>query len=151
MKCPNPDCPSDASQVKDSRPAENSSAIRRRRVCRACGTRFTTYERVQLRVMMVKKKSGQRVPFDRDKLAMSIIVAMRKRPFSKEDLERIVAKVQRRLEERAESEIRTSVIGDMVLEELEQLDQVAFVRFASVYRNFEDVRDFARSIEGIGN
>ncbi len=149
MKCPL--CANEVTQVKDSRPAEDGAAVRRRRECSNCSGRFTTYERIQLRVMMVVKKSGDRVPFDRDKLAESIFVAMRKRPFSQEQLEQLVAQIQRNLESFGEREIPSSAVGEMVLEALSQLDDVAFVRFASVYRNFDGTRDFAKFIEGIGD
>ena len=147
MKCPL--CANLVTQVKDSRPAEDGASVRRRRECSRCGGRFTTYERIQLRVMMVVKKSGDRVPFDRDKLAQSIFVAMRKRPFSQESLEHLVAGIQRDLENLGEREIPTSVVGEMVMNALSGLDDVAFVRFASVYRNFHDARDFAQFIDRI--
>ncbi len=136
-------------QVKDSRPAEDGVAVRRRRECTRCGMRFTTYERLQLRVMMIIKKSGERVPFNRDKLAGSILVAMRKRPFSEDQLDHLVADVQRQLERLGEREVHSSVVGEMVLSALSSVDDVAFVRFASVYRNFDNARDFAKFIEGI--
>ena len=136
-------------QVKDSRPAEDGAAVRRRRECTRCGVRFTTYERLQLRVMMIIKKSGERVPFNRDKLAGSILVAMRKRPFSEDQLDHLVADIQRQLERLGEREVQSSVVGEMVLSALSSVDDVAFVRFASVYRNFDNARDFAKFIEGI--
>ncbi len=147
MKCPA--CKSDMTQVKDSRPAEDGVAVRRRRECTRCGVRFTTYERLQLRVMMIIKKSGERVPFNRDKLAGSILVAMRKRPFSEDQLDHLVADIQRQLEHLGEREVHSSVVGEMVLSALSSVDDVAFVRFASVYRNFDNARDFAKFIEGI--
>ena len=147
MKCPA--CKSDMTQVKDSRPAEDGGAVRRRRECTHCGVRFTTYERLQLRVMMIIKKSGERVPFNRDKLAGSILVAMRKRPFSEDQLDHLVADIQRQLEHLGEREVHSSVVGEMVLSALSRVDDVAFVRFASVYRNFDNARDFAKFIEGI--
>ena len=147
MKCPA--CKSDMTQVKDSRPAEDGVAVRRRRECTRCGVRFTTYERLQLRVMMIIKKSGERVPFNRDKLAGSILVAMRKRPFSEDQLDHLVADIQRQLEHLGEREVQSSVVGEMVLSALSSVDDVAFVRFASVYRNFDNARDFAKFIEGI--
>ncbi len=147
MKCPA--CKSDTTQVKDSRPAEDGAAVRRRRECTICGVRFTTYERLQLRVMMIIKKSGERVPFNRDKLAGSILVAMRKRPFSEDQLDHLVADIQRQLERLGEREVHSSVVGEMVLSALSRVDDVAFVRFASVYRNFDNARDFAKFIEGI--
>ena len=147
MKCPA--CKSDMTQVKDSRPAEDGVAVRRRRECTRCGVRFTTYERLQLRVMMIIKKSGERVPFNRDKLAGSILVAMRKRPFSEDQLDHLVADIQRQLEHLGEREVQSSVVGEMVLSALSSVDDVAFVLFASVYRNFDNARDFAKFIEGI--
>ena len=147
MKCPT--CRSELTQVKDSRPAEDGTAVRRRRECNLCGMRFTTYERLQLRVMMIIKRSGERVPFNRDKLASSILVAMRKRPFSGEQLDHLVADIQSQLERRGEREVHSSVVGEMVLSSLSGLDDVAFVRFASVYRNFDDAHDFAKFIEDI--
>ena len=116
MKCPA--CRSDMTQVKDSRPAEDGAAVRRRRECTRCGVRFTTYERLQLRVMMIIKKSGERVPFNRDKLAGSILVAMRKRPFSEDQLDHLVADIQRQLERLGEREVQSSVVGEMVLSAL---------------------------------
>ncbi len=147
MKCPA--CKSDKTQVKDSRPAEDGVAVRRRRECSDCGVRFTTYERLQLRVMMIIKRSGERVPFNREKLAGSILVAMRKRPFTEEQLDHLVAEVQHQLERRGEREIHSTVVGEMVLSALSSVDDVAFVRFASVYRNFDNAKDFAKLIEGI--
>lgn len=140
MRCPY--CGSLDTQVKDSRPTEDASAIRRRRVCPDCAGRFTTFERVQLRELTVVKRSGRRVPFDRDKLARSIQVALRKRPVDSERVERLVSGLVRRLESMGESEISSETIGELVMESLKQLDDVAYVRFASVYRNFREARDF---------
>jgi len=140
MRCPF--CGHDDTQVKDSRPTDDNAAIRRRRFCPSCGSRFTTFERVQLRDLTVVKKSGKRVPFDRDKLAKSIQVATRKRPIDSERIERIVSAIVRRLESTGESEITSDQIGEQVMEALYALDPVAYVRFASVYRNFREVRDF---------
>ncbi len=140
MRCPF--CGSDETQVKDSRPTEDSTAIRRRRHCLGCGSRFTTFERVQLRDLTVIKKSGARAPFERDKLARSINVALRKRPVEPERIERIVNGIQRRLENSGEPEISSDTIGEMVMDALASLDQVAYVRFASVYRNFREAKDF---------
>ncbi len=148
MRCPF--CGNDDTQVKDSRPTEDNSAIRRRRFCTACGQRFTTFERVQIRELMVVKKNGQRVPFDRDKLARSIDIAVRKRPVSPEQVERIVNAIHRRLETSGESEIPTDVLGQMVMEALANVDQVAYVRFASVYRNFREAKDFEEFIGKLG-
>lgn len=140
MRCPF--CGHGDTQVKDSRPTEDNAAIRRRRFCAACGSRFTTFERVQLRDLTVIKKSGRRVPFDRDKLARSIQIAVRKRPIDAERVDRVVSGLVRRLESSGESEIPSEVIGEMVMDALLNLDPVAYVRFASVYRNFREAKDF---------
>jgi transcriptional repressor NrdR len=140
MRCPY--CGNEDTQVKDSRPTEDSSAIRRRRVCGACGGRFTTFERVQLRELTVIKKSGRRVPFDRDKLARSVNTALRKRDVAPERVERMISGVVRQLESLGETEITSDGIGEIVMEGLRNLDDVAFVRFASVYRNFSAADDF---------
>jgi transcriptional repressor NrdR len=128
--------------VKDSRPAEDGSAIRRRRVCPDCGGRFTTFERVQLRDLVVVKKSGRKVPFDRDKLARSFDIALRKRNVDPERVERAVTGIVRQLESSGEMEIPAGDIGNLVMEALKSLDDVAYVRFASVYRNFREAKDF---------
>ena len=140
MRCPF--CGHADTQVKDSRPTEDNAAIRRRRACPACGSRWTTFERVYLRELTVLKKNGQRVLFDRDKLARSIHIAVRKRPIDDEQVERIVNGIQRRLESSGESDIPTPMIGEMVMDALASLDQVAYIRFASVYRNFREAKDF---------
>jgi transcriptional repressor NrdR len=140
MRCPY--CGADDTQVKDSRPTEDSNAIRRRRVCVECGGRFTTFERVQLRELTVIKRSGRRVPFDRDKLARSVQVALRKRPVEPERVERMVSGIVRQLESRGEQEIAAEEIGLLVMEGLRNLDDVAYVRFASVYRDFREAKDF---------
>ncbi len=140
MRCPN--CGHAETQVKDSRPAEDAAAIRRRRFCPACGLRFTTFERVQLRDITVVKSDGQREPFDREKLARSVRIALRKRPFDEERMERIVNGIQRRLETEPEAEVGSRRVGEIVMETLRDIDQVAYVRFASVYRNFTEAKDF---------
>lgn len=140
MKCPF--CGGDNTQVKDSRPSEDGLAIRRRRFCPECNSRFTTFERVQLRELMVIKENGQRRPFDRDKIARSIMIAARKRPIDNDQIEQLVNKIVRRLESLGESEIPTPRIGEIVMEELREIDKVAYIRFASVYRNFREARDF---------
>jgi transcriptional repressor NrdR len=140
MRCPF--CASDDTQVKDSRPTEENAAIRRRRICPECGGRFTTFERVQLRELTVVKRSGRKVPFERDKLLRSVQVALRKRPVEPERIERIVSGIVRRLESTGESEVRSSAIGELVIEALKGLDPVAYVRFASVYRDFREAADF---------
>ena len=147
MRCPY--CGGLDTQVKDSRPTEDNAAIRRRRFCPACAARFTTFERVQLRDLIVTKKGGQRVPFDRDKLARSLFIACRKRPVEEERIERVVNGIQRRLESMGESEIPSEVIGEMVMEALEGLDKVAYIRFASVYKNFRELKDFESLIGNI--
>lgn len=144
MRCPY--CGSEDTQVKDSRPTEDNTAIRRRRVCPDCGQRFTTFERVQLRELTVIKSNGRRAPFDRDKLLRSIQIAMRKRPVESERVERLVSGLVRALESMGESEIASASIGKMVMESLAAIDQVAYVRFASVYKNFHEVKDFAEFI-----
>ena len=140
MRCPN--CTSLDTQVKDSRPTEDSSVIRRRRVCLACNFRFTTFERVQLRELTVIKRNGRRVPFDRDKLARSIEVSLRKRNVDPERVEQMISKIVRELESIGESEVTSETIGETVMAHLRELDDVAYVRFASVYRNFREAKDF---------
>ncbi len=148
MKCPF--CGFDDTQVKDSRPAEDSAAIRRRRACPECGARFTTFERVQLREITIIKTDGRRVPFEREKLARSIRVALRKRPVDEDRIEKLVNSIQRRLETEGESEIPSHKIGEIVMETLKELDQVAYVRFASVYRNFGEAKDFQAFLGELG-
>lgn len=145
MRCPF--CGSDETQVKDSRPTEDNSAIRRRRSCPACNSRFTTFERVQLRELMVVKSNGKRQVFDRDKLYQSIDKAVRKRPVETERVERLVSSIVRRLESMGETEIPSKEIGALVMEGLKALDPVAYVRFASVYRNFREVNDFEKFVD----
>ena len=140
MRCPS--CNSLDTQVKDSRPTEDSSVIRRRRVCLSCNFRFTTFERVQLRELVVIKRNGRRVPFDRDKLLRSVQIALRKRPVEPERIDELVSKIVRELESQGESEITSETIGEMIMEHLRALDDVAYVRFASVYRNFREAKDF---------
>lgn len=147
MRCPF--CGNHDTQVKDSRPTEDNTAIRRRRFCPECSARFTTFERVQLRELSVIKKTGKRVPFDRDKVARSIQIALRKRPIDPERIERLVTGIVRRLESMGESEIPSDVIGAMVMEALANVDQVAYVRFASVYKNFREAKDFENFVETI--
>ena len=144
MRCPY--CNYSDTQVKDSRPTEDNAVIRRRRSCPQCGARFTTFERVQLRDLMVKKRDGKKDEFDRDKLARSIIIAFRKRPVDSERIEKMITGIVRRLESSGESEILTSDIGEMVMDTLSEIDQVAYVRFASVYRNFREARDFEKFV-----
>lgn len=144
MRCPY--CGSQDSQVKDSRPTEDGAAIRRRRVCPDCGGRFTTFERVQLRDLVVLKRSGRRVLFERDKLARSIDVALRKRPVDRERVERLVSGIVRQLESTGEGEVTSNQIGLLAMEALRGLDDVAYVRFASVYRDFRTAKDFTAVI-----
>ena len=144
MRCPF--CAHEDSQVKDSRPSEDNSAIRRRRHCPECGGRFTTFERVQLRELVVIKKSGRREAFDRDKLERSITHALRKRPVERERVDRTITGIVRRLESMGENEIPANVIGELVMQALASLDKVAYVRFASVYKNFRETRDFEKLI-----
>lgn len=149
MRCPY--CGGLDTQVKDSRPTEDNAAIRRRRFCPGCGARFTTFERVQLRDLVITKKDGQQVPFDREKLSRSLHIACRKRPVEEDRIERVVNGIQRRLESMGESELPSDVIGEMVMEALEGLDKVAYIRFASVYKNFRESKDFESFVETISN
>ena len=144
MRCPS--CGSLDTQVKDSRPTEESAVIRRRRVCLACNFRFTTFERVQLRELIVIKRNGRRVPFDRDKLLRSVQIALRKRPVEPERVERIINSLVRQLESSGETDIPSEMIGGLVMEALATLDQVAYIRFASVYRNFREAKDFGEFV-----
>ena len=145
MRCPF--CGSDDTQVKDSRPTEDNTAIRRRRHCPSCASRFTTFERIQLRDLTVLKKNGVRVPFDRDKLSRSLNIALRKRAVEPERVERIVNAIQRQLETSGASDIKSKDIGELVMDALAALDSVAYVRFASVYREFQDVHDFVDELQ----
>ena len=140
MKCPF--CGNDDTQVKDSRSTEDNSAIRRRRSCSACGARFTTFERIQLRELIVIKKSGKKVPFDRDKLDRSVQIALRKRPVDNDRVDRMISGIVRRVESLGESEVSSDIIGEIVMEGLQSIDPVAYVRFASVYKNFREAKDF---------
>lgn len=140
MRCPF--CGETESQVKDSRPAEDMAAVRRRRLCPACDSRFTTFERVQLRELVVVKKDGRRALFDRDKLARSVEIAVRKRPVDPGRVEQAISGIVRTLETSGEEKVESSVIGELAMDALRALDQVAYVRFASVYRNFREARDF---------
>ena len=142
MRCPF--CGHLESQVKDSRPSEDGAAIRRRRLCPQCGGRFTTFERVQLRELTIVKRSGRRTPFDRDKLARSIAIATRKRPVDSDRVERMVSGITRQLESMGETELPSHIVGEMVMKALRSLDEVAYVRYASVYRDFRETQDFAK-------
>jgi len=145
MRCPS--CGSLDTQVKDSRPTEDSAVIRRRRVCLTCNFRFTTFERVQLRELTVIKRNGRRVPFDRDKLMRSVQIALRKRAVEPERIEQMVSKIVRELESGGESEVSSEAIGEIVMAHLREIDDVAYVRFASVYRNFGEVKDFRAALD----
>ncbi|MBT3238879.1 MAG: transcriptional repressor NrdR [Rhodospirillaceae bacterium] len=148
MRCPF--CGNGDTQVKDSRPTEDNATIRRRRYCPSCSSRFTTFERVQLRELLVVKKDNEKVPFDRDKVVRSLKIALRKRPVDQDRIELIVNGIQRRLETLGESEIPTKVIGEMIMDNLLDLDMVAYVRFASVYKNFREASDFEDFIGELG-
>tara|TARA_B100000579_G_C22796546_1_gene837436 strand:- start:396 stop:848 length:453 start_codon:yes stop_codon:yes gene_type:complete len=140
MRCPF--CSNEDSQVKDSRPTEDNTAIRRRRICEQCGSRFTTFERIQLRDLVVIKSNDKKETFDRDKMYRSISLALRKRNIDNEKIEKIVSAIARKLENLGDTEIKTSTIGQYIMDALSHLDQVAYVRFASVYKNFREVKDF---------
>ncbi|MGA0600470.1 transcriptional regulator NrdR [Caulobacter sp. KR2-114] len=148
MRCPF--CGHAESQVKDSRPSEDGAAIRRRRLCPECGGRFTTFERVQLRELTILKRSGRRTPFEREKLVRSIAVATRKRPIEPDRVERMINGIVRQLESQGETELPSSVVGEMVMKALKSLDEVAYVRYASVYRDFRQTEDFAKFLSDEG-
>jgi len=145
MLCPF--CGSEDTQVKDSRPAEDGAAIRRRRLCGSCGARFTTFERVQLREITIVKRSGRRSVFDRDKLDRSFQIALRKRDVNEEDVARAINDIVRQLESYAEGDVPSYFVDELVMKALAGLDQVAYVRYASVYRNFEEASDFEAFVE----
>ena len=147
MRCPF--CGNEDTQVKDSRPTEDAAAIRRRRFCPACGARFTTFERVQLRDLTIVKRNGKREPFDRDKMVRSLQVALRKRPVEPERVERMVSGIVRELESTGEADIPAEMVGELIMERLKALDEVAYVRFASVYRNFREAKDFENFLGGL--
>jgi transcriptional repressor NrdR len=148
MRCPF--CGELESQVKDSRPSDDSTSIRRRRHCPQCGGRFTTFERVQLRELTILKRSGRRAPFDREKLVRSILIATRKRPVDDERVERMVSGIVRQLESLGETELGSQIVGEMVMKALKSLDDVAYVRYASVYRDFRKTEDFAQFLSDEG-
>ena len=149
MRCPY--CSNKETQVRDSRPSEDNSTIRRRRVCPGCGGRFTTFERVQLRELYVLKRTGEKVIFDRDKLMRSVQVATRKRPVEIDTLEQMVSGIVRQLENRGEIDIGTEIIGKLIMEGLRQIDEVSYVRVASVYKNFREAKDFEELLEEISD
>jgi transcriptional repressor NrdR len=148
MRCPF--CGNEDTQVKDSRPTEDNTSIRRRRACINCGGRFTTFERIQMRELTVIKRNGQRVQFERDKLVRSMAIALRKRPVEPDRVDRVINGIVRRLESLGEQEVPSSVVGEMIMEALAGLDSVAYVRFASVYKNFREAKDFEDFIGGLG-
>jgi len=147
MRCPF--CSHEDSQVKDSRHTEDNTAIRRRRICDQCGSRFTTFERIQLRDLIVIKSNGQKETFDRDKMFRSLSLSLRKRNVEQDKTEKIVSAIARRLENSGETEIKSSIIGEYIMEALSNLDQVAYVRFASVYKNFREVKDFEDFLDNL--
>ena len=147
MRCPF--CSNQDSQVKDSRPTEDNTAIRRRRICEQCGSRFTTFERIQLRDLVVIKTNSQKETFDRDKMFRSLSLALRKRNIDPETIEKIVNAIVRKLENSGNNEVKTSLIGEYIMEALSHLDQVAYVRFASVYKNFREVKDFEDFLDNL--
>ena len=147
MRCPF--CSNEDSQVKDSRPTEDNTAIRRRRICDQCGSRFTTFERIQLRDLIVLKDKGQKEVFDRDKMFRSLSLALRKRNIEQDKIEKIVNAIVRKLENSGETEIKSSLIGEYIMDALSHLDQVAYVRFASVYKNFREVKDFEEFLDNL--
>ena len=145
MRCPF--CGNDETSVKDSRPTEDNTSIRRRRLCPACGARFTTFERVQLRELTILKKDGKRAPFEREKLVKSINISCRKRPVNPDQIELVANSIQRRLESSGEIEIPSKVVGELVMDALKELDRVAYLRFASVYKDFQETDDFRKFID----
>jgi len=149
MRCPY--CSNKETQVRDSRPSEDNSTIRRRRVCPGCGGRFTTFERIQLRELYVLKRTGQKVIFDRDKLMRSVQIATRKRPVEVDKLEQMVSGIVRQLENRGDTFVSTELIGKLIMEGLLQLDDVSYVRFASVYKDFREAKDFEEFLEEISD
>jgi len=147
MRCPF--CSNEDSQVKDSRPTEDNTAIRRRRICEQCGSRFTTFERIQLRDLVVIKNDNLKESFDRDKMFRSLSLALRKRNIDQEKIEKIVNAIVRKLENSGDTEIKTALIGEYIMDALSHLDQVAYVRFASVYKNFREVKDFEEFLDNL--
>ena len=149
MQCPF--CNNQETQVRDSRPTEENSAIRRRRQCLACGGRFTTFERIQMRDLTVVKRSGKRAPFDRDKLMRSVEISVRKRSIDPDVIERMVTGIVRQLESTGETDIPSNLIGSLIMAALREVDMVSYVRFASVYKNFREVKDFEDFVGELGN
>ena len=145
MRCPF--CGEEDTQVKDSRASEDGAAIRRRRLCSSCGSRFTTFERIQLRDLIVIKRNGKKNPFDRDKLSKSLLMALRKRQTDDDAIERAINGIVRQLESRGDNDIHSKLIGELVMNALAQIDNVAYIRYASVYRNFREASDFGKFVE----
>ena len=145
MRCPF--CGKDDTQVKDSRASEDGGSIRRRRLCTSCGSRFTTFERIQLRELTVIKRNGKKIPFDRDKLLKSMLMALRKRQFEEDAIERAVNGIVRQLESYGENDIQSKLIGELVMNALAEIDNVAYIRYASVYRDFREAEDFGKFVE----
>ena len=145
MRCPF--CSEEDTQVKDSRASEDGSSIRRRRLCTNCGSRFTTFERIQLRDLVVIKRNGKKKPFDRDKLSKSLLMALRKRQTDEDAIERAINGIVRQLESRGDNDIHSKLIGELVMNALAQIDNVAYIRYASVYRNFREAGDFGKFVE----
>ena len=145
MRCPF--CGKDETQVKDSRASEDGAAIRRRRSCTSCGSRFTTFERIQLRDLFVIKRNGKKIPFERDKLLKSMLMALRKRQISDDDIERAVNGIVRQLESNGDNDVQSKLIGELVMNALAEIDNVAYIRYASVYRNFREAKDFEKFVE----
>jgi transcriptional repressor NrdR len=145
MRCPF--CGKEDTQVKDSRASDDGATIRRRRLCTSCGSRFTTFERIQLRDLSVIKRNGKKIPFDRDKLMKSMLMALRKRQINDDDIERAVNGIVRQLESNGDSDVQTKLIGELVMNALAEIDNVAYIRYASVYRNFREAKDFEKFVE----
>jgi len=145
MRCPF--CGKEDTQVKDSRASDDGATIRRRRLCSSCGSRFTTFERIQLRDLSVIKRNGKKLPFDRDKLMKSMMMALRKRQINDDDIERAVNGIVRQLESNGETDIQSKLIGELVMNALAEIDNVAYIRYASVYRNFREAKDFEKFVE----
>jgi len=145
MRCPF--CGKEDTQVKDSRASEDGATIRRRRLCSSCGSRFTTFERIQLRDLFVIKRNGKKIPFDRDKLMKSMLMALRKRQINDDDIERTVNGIVRQLESNGDNDVHSKLIGELVMNALAEIDNVAYIRYASVYRNFREAKDFEKFVE----
>ncbi len=145
MRCPF--CGKEDTQVKDSRASDDGATIRRRRLCSSCGSRFTTFERIQLRDLSVIKRNGKKIPFDRDKLMKSMVMALRKRQINDDDIDRAVNGIVRQLESNGDTDVQSKLIGELVMNALAEIDNVAYIRYASVYRNFREAKDFEKFVE----